>query len=749
MSRLSLKLITGIILTALLQQLMAGEIASPVATNEIKRIDLQNTTSSISKMSLRDGDVVLNPLEGQTPNVNFGGFTGEYFSQYYFLPADGVMYSLDLNFSDLPDRSGGYISLRIFSANYAWPEIDTESIADTYPDSWLGYYSEADTMDITGDNWIFGGINNLDGADPTFIYDPLDVQIWPASGAAVLDLQPNVNDQDTLHIELGDYSSGNLEFEQGQSIIIVVEFGGFDDLGDGADYRSGFYSRSIHTTPQPAMKFYDTNATPNGRTGNDDWGWHIRSYVWDWSVNVNLSSSPFLFFQLDDLPTTLSTEDRLVNVDISDQNPSGNDEFLESVSLGYRVDGVPFELIEMLGGNNVYSASIPGQDPGSEVEYWVEAIDIIGVHQFSEVKTYFIYTPTEPTLLVYDAEDNIGEEWRYMMGLDSSFSQHYNLWEASYGPISTELVNAYSTIYHVMAGSFGPQVYNISPVYYQWLENGTIDNEHCLLLSGQDYGVISGFADSTFSSSSFEGGYLGLDALGPQDINYDGTTASYEKAYAVQAVPNDPLTGFLAAYEDENLKLFYEPLRELGFPNWIDNMWPATGTACVTDTNHGEAAVALYNSEPGWKTSFWALDPLGLNYYDPADTSSAYISAVDAVGNPVVNIFEWFRGAITITSVDETEIPMTTRLHTSYPNPFNPVTSIAYELGVASDVNITVFNMLGQEVTTLVAGYQTAGAYSIQWGGSDHAGHPVSSGLYFYTMRAEGYSATQKMMMLK
>ncbi|MBC8193216.1 MAG: T9SS type A sorting domain-containing protein [Candidatus Marinimicrobia bacterium] len=705
---------------------------------------------SVFSMTVFAQDFALSNTNGLTLNSNVGGWSGDYFSELYIPPADGQANSIEFNMSDLPEVEGGSMSVAIYAANYPWDEIDEELIADEAPGSWLGYYEDNGIYDIAGNNWVFGGINDLDDADTSYQYDPLGEQLWPETGMVQIPVYPNVDDEAMVTLDLENSEFGPFNFERDEAFIVVVKLGGFEVQSDGPEYRVGFLSAHSTHDPPPCLKFYNTISAPNGRTGINDWGWHIRSYVWDWSVYVGFVCTPYLFIQLEALPTTLSTENRLVSVEISDQNPSGTDDFLDSVSLVYKVNDTPAEPIEMSGSNNEYTASIPGQNPESTIEYWVEVIDIEGGQHTSNVESYYIFAPVEATLLVYDTDDNMGEEWRYMEGLDSSFSQHYDLWEATLGPVSSELVINYSTIYHVMGSGPFNDATGYAHVYRGWLASGTVDNQHCLMFSGQDYGVISGFADSSMSSSTFEGRYLGVETLGPQDINYDGTPESYLGPYAVDAVAGDQLTGQLASFAGNNLQLFYEPHRELGFDNWIDNLTPyPTATVCLTDPNQNNAAVAVYNSGPGWKTSFWALDPLGLNYYNPADTVSSYTSAVDAVGNPVANIFEWFRGAITITSLDEPEIPTMAKLHAAYPNPFNPVTSIGYELNGATDVNITVYNMLGQEVATLVAGFQIAGAYTVQWGGVDHAGHSVSSGLYFYTMRTEGFCATKKMMLLK
>ena len=90
-------------------------------------------------------------------------------------------------------------------------------------------------------------------------------------------------------------------------------------------------------------------------------------------------------------------------------------------------------------------------------------------------------------------------------------------------------------------------------------------------------------------------------------------------------------------------------------------------------------------------------------------------------------------------------------LHQNFPNPFNPDTTINYELAESADVTLQIYNVLGQVVRTLVASEaQNAGRYQIRWNGMDDRGVPVSSGIYFYQISAdEKFSDVRKLMLLK
>jgi len=96
-----------------------------------------------------------------------------------------------------------------------------------------------------------------------------------------------------------------------------------------------------------------------------------------------------------------------------------------------------------------------------------------------------------------------------------------------------------------------------------------------------------------------------------------------------------------------------------------------------------------------------------------------------------------------------TAIPTKFALHQNEPNPFNPTTKVAFDMPVAGDVKISVFNVLGQNVTDLVDGYCEAGAHEIVWNGKDRAGAAVASGMYFYRIDTDQFTDTKKMVLLK
>lgn len=102
-----------------------------------------------------------------------------------------------------------------------------------------------------------------------------------------------------------------------------------------------------------------------------------------------------------------------------------------------------------------------------------------------------------------------------------------------------------------------------------------------------------------------------------------------------------------------------------------------------------------------------------------------------------------------VSNDDDSVVPAITSLNGNYPNPFNPETNISFGMKSAGNVEILVYNLLGQKVKTLLKEFKAAGNHNIVWNGKDDNGKNVASGVYFYRMSTEQYSKTAKMILMK
>jgi hypothetical protein len=133
--------------------------------------------------------------------------------------------------------------------------------------------------------------------------------------------------------------------------------------------------------------------------------------------------------------------------------------------------------------------------------------------------------------------------------------------------------------------------------------------------------------------------------------------------------------------------------------------------------------------------------------------SSSYDTVTTVAPNPKRWVFRVLEGS-PVTGVKPIDLTVITPedyvLEQNYPNPFNPETTIRFTLPMAKQISLVVYDMLGQEVRTLIAGqpYQP-GTHQVVWDGTNDNGHPVASGNYVYTLKFGNFTKTAKMTLLR
>jgi hypothetical protein len=197
----------------------------------------------------------------------------------------------------------------------------------------------------------------------------------------------------------------------------------------------------------------------------------------------------------------------------------------------------------------------------------------------------------------------------------------------------------------------------------------------------------------------------------------------------------------------------------------IDNIFPAVPDSFSVMTSVGEVSLswsssvaedfAYYNI---YRNSLMDDQPaivfttISSSYVDTeVDVSLNYeywVTAVDHSGNESnASVVLEVSGSMLSTVADL--IPEVYALNQNYPNPFNPSTQIRYALPEQSQVVLTVYDMLGRKVRTLVNGVQDAGYRTVMWNATSDMGTPVSAGMYIYTIRANEFYQVKKMILLK
>jgi len=174
------------------------------------------------------------------------------------------------------------------------------------------------------------------------------------------------------------------------------------------------------------------------------------------------------------------------------------------------------------------------------------------------------------------------------------------------------------------------------------------------------------------------------------------------------------------------------------------------GGYILTGTENGNLCLIQLSSEGITQ----AYELYGGNQYDQGfsvqqtpDNGYIITGSTESYGNGHRDV--WLIRTGEILSVDGFNIPIKFKIHNNYPNPFNPITTLQYDLPEDALVNITIYDMMGSNVKNLVNKNQNSGYKSIKWNATNNQGEPVSAGVYLYKIQAGDFVDTKKMIFLK
>jgi len=335
----------------------------------------------------------------------------------------------------------------------------------------------------------------------------------------------------------------------------------------------------------------------------------------------------------------------------------------------------------------------------------------------------------------------------------TSKSPAYDRWSTPIDGIE-ELADLLALYNHMLLvdGSYPSR--NIYPEVKKWCESGTNQNYKALFFTSQDYGcfINSTCADTSFSSDSFEGKFLGISKLGPQDI---GPT---DKPFKIIPLPSSHwVVDYLIRYnKDSATTLWHYPTYEFGYSGYPDAIIPIETAKPIFSDGSGSKIVGVVNRTVSCVSVFLPFDAGALQFRSDTslqvsqDPKYQWITDI----NSIANIF--FSGSCGFDAVqhDIQNSNFTFSLNQNYPNPFNPVTTIQYEIPSREFVKIVLYNSLGQQVSTVVNELKEPGSYtttfnarSLTSGISAKGGY--ASGVYFYEMRAGSFVSVKKMLLMK
>jgi hypothetical protein len=255
---------------------------------------------------------------------------------------------------------------------------------------------------------------------------------------------------------------------------------------------------------------------------------------------------------------------------------------------------------------------------------------------------------------------------------------------------------------------------------------GTASNFRLLYRSGTSGAFSSAATGSsisgdvvTFNSVSLQDGYY---ALGAQS---DATLPVELTSFELLETRNDGITLQWVTESEIN---------NLGFN--LDRKTP------ITDWSQIASYVTHPSLQGQGSVSHQTIYTFIDNTVQENESYDYRLSDVDYNGNVEYH-------SLQLMGVSSSKIPEQFILYPNYPNPFNPVTTIRYDLSNESFVNITIYDMLGNVVYNLVNTNQSSGYKSVQWNATNNQGEPVSAGVYLYKIQAGNFVDTKKMILIK
>ena len=356
-------------------------------------------------------------------------------------------------------------------------------------------------------------------------------------------------------------------------------------------------------------------------------------------------------------------------------------------SLHYRANGGSWSELAMTLTDGLYSAAIPGQDANATVDYYVSAVD--GTDQVgtdpADAPLSYYTLVVADEIYAYQVEDPVDNNWQMGIAGDTASS---GLWERG-DPVESSYAG----------------------VVYQPEDDHTPDPGILCFVTG------NGEPGGSVTAADIDGGCTTLMSPVFDLTGAETAFAKYWRWYGEGgAVPDDE---FAVDVSDD------------GGASWVV-------VERVVDVAAEWTQVVV---DLGQLIDF--TDQVIFRFVG-CDLNS--LSLVDAA----IDDFSILAFTPQTTAVPEgTPRPAVVRLAQNHPNPFNPSTTISFELPQTGQVELAVYALDGRRITTLLSGEMAAGPHQVIWNGRDDRGQQVASGTYFYRLQAGVQELTRRMVLIK
>jgi hypothetical protein len=379
---------------------------------------------------------------------------------------------------------------------------------------------------------------------------------------------------------------------------------------------------------------------------------------------------------------------------------------------------------------------------GDVIAYFGTATDNDGNIKESIPVEFDILTPTQYKADILLLHNDVQDDTFYTHILDK-LGYVYEVWDYdAHNGIDASVTNfGWGTILGVgwVLNAVPTRGYEGDP-FAAFLESGTDESPKNLLVASMDYF----FANGEVAEPEFEAGDFAYDFL---QIGLGTNDPDPDKDSLLVGITDDPISGNW----DENMLWLDAGLT--GIANWID--WTeATGNGLDVffAANQG-FGTGVSNDAGTFKTAMlpfmltWIVDSLAVD-----DSTYTYVVGEDVTNltQNILNFFGTSQGELADTKVEKRDgLPRDYSISQNYPNPFNPETSISFTLPNDMNVELDIYNAVGQKIKTLVNTRISSGSHVAVWDGRNNLGQKVSTGVYFYKISAGDFSQTKKMVMIK
>ena len=385
-------------------------------------------------------------------------------------------------------------------------------------------------------------------------------------------------------------------------------------------------------------------------------------------------------------------------------------------------------------GNGSYTYDITGLfQSGDVIEYWITAqrdLPSESLHISFEIKE-----PEHPLADLLLVADNASDEQviagLYRRAVDD-LGVEYEFWDTSIEKgIDGSVINQGWS--NIIVYGWGTDIVPViegesDPGFADFLNNGG-----SLVLADQDLFFSHGLAaELQFDAGDFAYDYLGLESATNDPVNIEEVSSADTSFYGV--------AGSLIDINFTNTPLVLKHSL-YGTSSWADYLIPGNAATLFRGV-HDSLTYGVEYETPLFSTAFFSFMPDAA--IDESSNDEVTYGQFEVFMEGVIN---WL--GIPTDIVETPYQPQDFTLVETYPNPFNPSTTIAYDLPERTEVSLVIYDIAGREVLTLISKTQTRGSYKVSWDGTNRRGHEVNSGVYLLVLKTTEQRSTKKLTLLK